>query len=133
MSNKNVEIVRKVFAQVSIPGDPEPMIAAIHPDFEMHLVSVGGGHARYTGASGIREFFRDVAESWESFRFDATDIRDLGESVLVLADVRACGRGSGARVDDRWAWIIEMRGGRAASLRGYLDQADALEAAGLSE
>ncbi len=43
---------------------------------------MGGGPAYYAGASGIREFFRDVAESWESFRFEATDLRDLGDRVL---------------------------------------------------
>ena len=133
MSDENLEVVRGAFADITIPGDPEPMIAASHPDFEMELVRVGGGPAHYTGASGIREFFRDVSESWESFRFESTDIRDLGDRVLVLGDVRGCGRGSGVEVDGQWAWIIEMRDGRAASLRGFLDQSEALEAAGLSE
>ena len=132
MPEENAELVRRAFAKVSIPGDPESMIAASHPDFEMHLVGVGGVPAHYVGATGIREFFRDVAETWESFRFEATDIRDLGERVLVLANVRACGRESGVEVDDRWAWIIEVSGGRAASLHGYLDQREALEAAGIS-
>jgi ketosteroid isomerase-like protein len=133
MSRENVELVRGAFAKIIIPGDPENMIAASHPDFDMHLVGVGGGPAYYVGASGIREFFRDVAETWESFRFEATDVRDAGDRVLVLADVRACGRGSGVEVDDQWAWIIEVRDGRAASLQGYLDQPEALEAAGISQ
>ena len=133
MSRENVEIVRGAFAEITIPGDPETMVAASHPEFEMQLVGVGGGPAHYTGASGIRDFFRDVAESWESFRFKATDIRDLGGRVLVLGDVRGCGRGSGVEVDDQWAWIVEVRDGRAANLRGYLDQPQALEAAGLSK
>src|SRR5512144_177931 len=133
MSEENVELVRGAFSLMTIPGDPETMIAASDPGFEMHLVGVGGGTAYYAGASGIREFFRDVAESWESFRFEATDLRDLGDRVLVLGDVRGRGRVSGVEVDDQWAWIVELRVGRAASLRGFLDQRDALEAAGLSE
>jgi ketosteroid isomerase-like protein len=132
MSEENVEVVRSAFAVVIIPGDPRGMIAACDPGFEMHLVAPGGGPARYAGPEGIREFFRDVAESWESFRFEATDIRDLGDSVLVLGDVRGCGRGSGVQVDDRWAWIVELRDGRAISLRGFVDEHEALEAAGLS-
>lgn len=133
MSEENIELVRGAFAEITIPGDPEKMIAASHPGFEMELVAVGGGPAHYTGPTGIREFFRDVEESWESFRFAATEIRDLGDRVLVLGDVRGCGRGSGVEVDDRWAWIIGLRDGKAASLRGYLDQPEALKAAGLSE
>ena len=61
------------------------------------------------------------------------DIRDLGDRVLVLGHVRGRGRVSGAEVDDRWAWIVELREGRAASLRGFLDHLEALEAAGLRE
>jgi ketosteroid isomerase-like protein len=133
VSQENVDAVRRAFALITIPGDPRGMIAASDPGFEMHLVAPGGGPAYYAGPDGIREFFRDVAESWESFRFEATDIRDLGDSVLVLGDVRGCGRGSGVEVDDRWAWIVKLRGGRAISLRGFLDQHEALEAAGLSE
>jgi ketosteroid isomerase-like protein len=94
---------------------------------------VGGEPVYYAGASGIREFFRDVAESWESFRFEATDLRDLGDRVLVLAHVRGRGRVSGVEVDDRWAWIVELRAGRAASLRGFLEHREALEAAGIEE
>ena len=126
-----MEVVRSAFSSMSIPGDPEPMIAASTPDFEMHLIGITGEPVHYIGVAGIREFFRDVSESWESFRFEATEIRDLGDRVLVLADVRARGRASGAEVADRWAWIIELSDGKAASLRGFVDQREALAAAGL--
>jgi ketosteroid isomerase-like protein len=133
MSRENVEVVRRAFGVVTIPGDPDAMIAASDPDFEMHLVGVGGEPVHYAGASGIHEFFHDVAESWESFRFQATELRDLGNRVLVLGHVRGRGRVSGVEVDDRWAWIIELREGRAIGLRGFLDHREALEAVGLRE
>jgi ketosteroid isomerase-like protein len=133
ISDQNVELVRHAFGVVTIPGDPEAIIVASHPDFEMQLVGVGGEPVYYAGASGIRDFFRDVAESWESFRFKATDIRDLGERVLVLGEVRGRGRVSGVEVDDRWAWIVELKEGRAARLRGFLDHREALKAVGLEE
>jgi ketosteroid isomerase-like protein len=133
MGSENVELVRGAFGVVTIPGDPEAMIVATDPYFEMHLVGVGGEPVTYTGAGGIREFFRDVAESWESFRFTATDLRDLGDRVLVLGRARGRGRLSGVEVDDRWAWIVELRAGRAARLQGFLGHREALEAAGLSE
>ena len=133
MSQENVELVRGAFGVVTIPGDPDTMIAASHLDFDMHLIGVAGEPVYYAGASGIREFFRDVAQSWETFRFEATDLRDLGDRVLVLGDVRGRGRLSGVEVHDQWAWIVELRDRRAASLRGFLDQRDALEAAGLRE
>jgi ketosteroid isomerase-like protein len=133
MSQRTVDLVQGAFGTVTIPGSPEAMIAFSQPDFKMHLEGVAGEPVYYAGVSGIREFFSDVAQSWESFQFKATDLRDLGDRVLILGDVRGRGRGSGVVVDDRWAWIVELREGRAASLRGFLSQREALEAAGLSE
>ena len=72
MSQENVEFVRGAFGVVTIPGDPDTMIAASHPDFDMHLIGVAGEPVHYAGASGIREFFRDVAQSWDAFRFEAS-------------------------------------------------------------
>lgn len=84
MSRENVELVRAAFGLVIIPGDPAAMIAASEPGFEMHLVGVGGEPVHYAGPSGIRDFFRDVAQSWESFRFEARDVIDaLGRTVTV--------------------------------------------------
>lgn len=84
MSRENVELVRAAFGLVIIPGDAAAMIAAGEPGFEMHLVGVGGEPVHYAGPSGIRDFFRDVAQSWESFRFEATDVIDaLGRTVTV--------------------------------------------------
>ena len=51
----------------------------------------------------------------------------------MLGDVRGRGRASGGEVADRWAWIIDLSDGKAASLRGFVDQREALAAAGLSE
>jgi ketosteroid isomerase-like protein len=133
MSRENVELVRAAFGNVAIPGDPEPMIEAIEPGFQMQLAAVGGGAAYYAGAEGIREWFSDVGRSWESFRFEAKDVRDLGDRVLVLGEVRGCGRVSGIEVSDRWAWIVRVVNGKVAGVRGFLDQGEAIAAAGLSE
>ena len=133
MSQEKLELVRGAFAQVTIPGDPEPMIAAAGPGFEMRLIGVTGEPVFYVGADGIRDWFRDVAQSWETFRFEATGMRDAGDRVLVLGDVCARGRVSAAEVHARWAWIIELRAGKAAGLRGFVDQRKALEAVGMSE
>ena len=129
----SVEFARIHFGRMTIPGDPEQLISAAGPDFEMHLVGVGGEDVHYAGEAGIREFFADVEQSWESLVFEGTDFRELGDRVLVLADVHGRGRTSGIQVNDRWGWIVELRDGRAVSLRGYLDERLALEAAGLSE
>lgn len=128
MSEENVELVRHAFGVVTIPGDPEVLIAASGPGFEMHLTGVVGEPVHYAGEAGIRQFFRDVAQTWESFRFEATDVRDAGDRVLVLGDVRGRGRASGVEVDDRWGWVVECADGLAVSVHGFLDRGDAVRA-----
>ena len=133
MSQENVKVVRGAFASMTFPGDPEAMVTASDPSFEMHLVGVGGElcSTREPGAS--MSGFATWPRVGISLRFEATELRDLGDRVLVLGDVSGCGRASGIEVDDRWAWIVEVRDGRATSLRGFLDRREALEAAGLRE
>jgi ketosteroid isomerase-like protein len=45
--------------------------------------------------------------------------------------VRGRGRVSGLELDAQCGWIVELSEGKAVGLRGYLDQREALEAAGL--
>jgi len=130
MSRENVEIVRQAFAATS-RGDAEALIALCDPDFEMHLVGVAGASIYYAGESGIREFFRDMAESWDSFGSEAIDLRDLGDRVVALGTVRARGRASKIDVEAQRGWIVELKDGRAHSIRSFRDPQKALEAAGL--
>jgi ketosteroid isomerase-like protein len=130
MSKENVERVERALA-ASNSGDAEALIAESDPGFEMHLVGVAGEPVFYTGASGIRQFFRDMAESWETFRFEASDVRDLGDSVLALGTVKARGRASGIDVEAPRAYIVEFVSGKATSMRGFHNHQKALEATGL--
>ena len=38
-----------------------------------------GEPAPYVSAAGVRDYFRDLAEIWESVEFVPEDIRDLGD------------------------------------------------------
>ena len=130
MSQENVELVRRAFG-ASSRGDAETLVALCGPGFKMHLVGVAGEPVYYAGASGIREFFRDLAESWDAFGYEALDIRDLGDRVVVLGTVRARGRTSGIDVEAQRGWIVELRDGRITSIRSFRDPQKALEVAGL--
>jgi ketosteroid isomerase-like protein len=53
--------------------------------------------------------------------------------VLCLGRNTARGKGSGATVDAPTAAILDFRDGEISRIRLYLDQGEALRAAGLSE
>jgi ketosteroid isomerase-like protein len=104
------------------------------PDLEFYPGTVwaleGGG---YRGREGVERFQVDTSENWEELQTMPEEFRDLGDRVLVLLRLRGRGKGSGAPVDQPCACILDFRGDRIWRNRVYLDRAEGLRAAGLSE
>jgi ketosteroid isomerase-like protein len=90
----------------------------------------GGG---YRGREGVERFARDTAENWEELQTVKAEYRDLGDRVLLLGTLRGRGKGSGAPVEQSYVGIFDFRGDRICRYAVYLDHAEGLRAAGLSE
>jgi ketosteroid isomerase-like protein len=104
------------------------------PDFEYHpgiVRALDGGS--YRGREGVEKFDADTSENWEELLTIAQEYRDLGDRVLVLGRLRGRGKGSGAPVDQPFACILDFRRERIWRSRVYLDHAEGLREAGLSE
>ncbi|MGO8907161.1 MAG: nuclear transport factor 2 family protein [Solirubrobacteraceae bacterium] len=104
------------------------------PDFEWYPAIVralhGGG---YRGGEGVERFAADTSENWEELQSVPEEFRDLGDRVLLLGRLRGHGKASGVPVDQPFAGIFDFRGDRIWRYRVYLDRAEGLRAAGLSE
>jgi ketosteroid isomerase-like protein len=61
------------------------------------------------------------------------DIRDLGESVLVLGRVAVSGRATQIELETELGELITFRDGTIATVHDYLSHREGLEAAGLQE
>lgn len=68
--------------------------------------------------------------AWDDFNLEAEDFVDAGDSVVVPFRVRARGKGSGARVERRWAHVWTLRGGKVVRFEVHLDVRRALKAVG---
>ena len=104
------------------------------PDFEWYpgiVRALGGGG--YRGREGVDRFAADTSENWAELQIIVEEFRDLGDRVLVLGRIKGRGRGSGTPVDAPQAIILDFRGDRIWRSRVYLDHAEGLRAAGLSE
>lgn len=104
------------------------------PDFEwlpaLTRALDGGG---YRGREGVERFARDTAENWEELQTVEAEYRDLGDRVLLLGKLKGRGKGSGAPVEQPYVGIFDFRGDRICRYTVYLDHAEGLRAAGLSE
>ena len=69
-------------------------------------------------------------QTWEQFRFEESDVRDLGEAVLWLGRVKMKGAASHVELDQEFAVRTVLRAGKVVMVQAFLAWDDALEAAG---
>ena len=72
-------------------------------------------------------------EAWEERRLDPKGFLHINDLVVVLMHEYRRGKASGIEVETDTAVVFTVRQGRVIRVQGYLDQATALEAAGLSD
>jgi ketosteroid isomerase-like protein len=133
MSQENVEIVRRAFAAVN-RGDRETAIGLLHPEVVIDATRRVFNPTTYVGMRGIRQWMADTDETWEQFGFEASEVIDVGDKVVVIGRLFGKGKASGVRVGQPMAGIWTVRDGRIVRGEiGYTDRRVVLKAVGLSE
>jgi ketosteroid isomerase-like protein len=131
MSADNVELVRRMFSLWNA-GDVDGWLQCWHGDAEWvsePFAALDGAPRTYRGHDGLRRFTSDALEGFADLgQVEHLDCRDLGDSVLVLGDYRAKAEEAGPEVTTPMAWLIEIRDGKIAGGRDFVDQGEALEA-----
>jgi len=88
--------------------------------------------AVYEGHDGIRRFYAEVRDVWETYVWEPEELIEAGENVVALLHSSGRGRGSGVEVERRTAMVWTIDGGRAAAVRFFRDRTRAMEAVGLA-
>jgi ketosteroid isomerase-like protein len=134
MGSANVELVRSILAATE-RGDYSSTKWA-HPEIEFVVVD-GPTPGSWKGVAGMAEGIRSFLSTWENYRVEAEEFRELDdERVLVL--IRRSGRGktSGLELDQlrtKGANLFEIHGGKVTRLVAYWDHARALADLGLPQ
>jgi hypothetical protein len=85
----------------------------------------------YRGTDAVQRFWREWLTAWETFRFEYKLV-DAGDRVVMLVDARMRGRSTGIDVPfGKVAWVFTYRSGLVIRAKLYVDQSEALKAAGL--
>ena len=135
MSEENVAAFNRA-TEAANRRDIEAALEEFDPELEWHAsiqMFLGGEATVYRGHAGFRELLRDLDEAWAELRYKFGEIRDLGDRIVAIGRFRARGRTSGAEVESPLGYLVQFKDGKAVAIRSYLDPAEALEAAGLSE
>ena len=131
MSQENVDRfveATEAFNRGDVDAWLEPYDAEVV--FEPQVAAMEGASV---GHDGLRAFAATIGELYDGFQVRFHDVRDLGERVLALGEASSIGRGSGVRMDQPLAIVASFREGRIVHFKDYGEEAEALEAVGLSE
>jgi ketosteroid isomerase-like protein len=131
MSQENVEIVRRMY-EAWMPGG-EALLSLADPEIEFSQPPGQPGAGTYREREGVRQGLAQWFEPWDDYRVEVDRLTDLGDHVLAETRQYARGKGSGVEVEHRVFQLWTLRDGRIQRARMYLDEAEALEAAGLAE
>ena len=132
MSQENVERLRAGFESF-LAGRSDFGVELLDPEVEWDATDSGVPDlaAVYRGVDGVQRFWREWLSSWETVLFEYEPI-DAGDRVLALIDQRMRGRSTGIEVPfGKYAHLFTFRDGLIVHWKGYRNQADALDAAGL--
>ena len=136
MSQENVESVRRA-AEAWNTDDLDAFLAELDPEVEWHPSiepALEGGETIYRGHDGARKAWDDYrGGAWERMRGRIQEVRDLGESVVVLGHIHLTARTTGLEFSQEVGQLITFRGGKILRSQDFLSHTEALEAAGLSE
>ena len=116
--------------------DVDAAVSYGHADFEFEppreFVEVGF-EPSYRGLAGFRKYVSTWAEVFgPDLRVEPVELIDLGDRVVLLADLQARGQASGLPFTGTIATVSVLKDGKASRVQAYFDHAEALEAVGLS-
>ncbi len=133
MSQENVEQVHRMAAALN-RQDIDAVLALTDPDVEFipRLVEVDGGGS-YRGHDGVRSWWENLFGVWPDFKAEVDEVQDLGD--VTVTRVRLSGQGIASEAATaQTSWVVtEWREGKTIWMRNFQSEAEALEAAGLSE
>ncbi len=107
----------------------------LDPNLELHQASsIIDTAGVFHGRDGLRASLRELQEAFDDLSFEAERIIETqGGEFVAFIRVRGRGRGSGMQIDNAIAWVVALRDDKIVRIVVYEEQAEALEAAGLSE
>jgi ketosteroid isomerase-like protein len=132
MSQENVEIVRQ-HIEAYAAGDAERALSFVDPAVVVDTSRVGLEAETFHGHAGLARGVRSFRGAFRDYRFEIRRLVEVDNRVVGLIRDAGHGKASGIESERRFAVVYVLRSGKIVGMTGYVDDAEALEAVGLSE
>jgi ketosteroid isomerase-like protein len=133
VSASSSEIALEGFAAWNT-GDCEHFLSTVHPEIVWSTAGLFPGlRSEYKGHDGMRSFWAEFREPWESLKIEAKRVAEPSEdTVLILVGFDARGR-EGIEVQREFVNHMLIRDGLLYRYQGFEDWETALAELGLEE
>jgi ketosteroid isomerase-like protein len=128
MSDQNVEVVRRMY-EARDRGDAAGALAQFHPEVVVDATARGDA-AIGQGREELAAIIAEWTGEFDEWREEVEEMRDLGDSVCVVATQRGRGKKSGVEVEARYALLFEVRDDKITRMTMFRGLSEALEAGG---
>jgi ketosteroid isomerase-like protein len=132
MSEENVEIVRAIFDswthgdfRAAVSHLDEHVLFVVSRDFPEFGV--------FVGPEAVAEYTRGFLAQYQQATIEAKDLHPVGDTVLASVVQHSKGRASGIEGDLGYFILFTFRGRKIVRMESLRYEAEALQAAGLSE
>jgi hypothetical protein len=131
MSRENVELLGQATDAMN-RRNLDGFLALMDAEVEAvsRLVAIEGG---YHGHDGIRRWWENLLDVFPDFKIEVVEVREIGDRTFAVLRNRAHGGGSDIPLEQTLWHVAEWRDRKVIWWSAHLTEAEALEAAGLSE
>jgi uncharacterized protein len=129
VSAENVELVRRVH-DADASGEYELALSFFSPDVELDATHLPDGRV-FRGLDDVRGHIVNWRSAWRDFEEDVEAVLDAGNRVVIFYRDRGVGRSSSVETAIRYASVWDVRDGKIARIKIFLDRDEALRYAGL--
>jgi hypothetical protein len=131
MSKENVELAYRCYEALQA-DDLETFLEYIDPNVEWRslVLEIEGV---FHGHDGVRDWWNGLKSVFPDWKPLIVEVRELGDRIVIHARGIGSGAASGVGIDGDFWQVAEIQRGRIVWYRAVRSEAEALEAAGLSE
>jgi ketosteroid isomerase-like protein len=131
LSRENVEILNRGIARYN-QRDIDGFLDLAHPELEWHSAFVAVEGSVFRGLSATREYFAEIARTWEIFQLNPREYLSAGDIVIAACDCYGKGRASGVEINTPIWTVWWFREAKAFKGMTVLMELEAFEATGLA-
>jgi ketosteroid isomerase-like protein len=109
--------------------DIDALLEVVHPEAEARpILGANIGISVYRGREGLREWFGDLHQEWETFETRVVQIDAHDDRALLTVQIQARGRASGVVIEGDLYHLVELRDGLILRLEAFRDRDTAVKA-----